>query len=98
MEGVFVNLYAVRNEWPLDVIVKIVNGIKAYADSKGLSDVVLWSVEDSTYSDPNNQRYDIMIRYKVNGHEINQKMMMLKGEIIDGEEFHKRFREFYPER
>lgn len=95
MEGVFVNIYAVRNEWPLDLIVKIVNGIKTYADSKGLSDVVLWSVEDNTASDPNNQRYDIVIRYKLNGHDISQKVMMLKGEIIDGEEFHKRFAEFY---
>ena len=97
MEGLkFINWDDPLNVWSLYKVTEICQKVKAYADTHGLEDAVLHSVEDNIWSDPANQRYDIEIRYEKKGHLIEQKLLMLKGEIIDGTEFHKRFDEFYP--
>lgn len=97
MEGLkFINLEDPMNEWRLDKVFEICQKVKEYADKNGLKDVVLHHVEDNVWSDAINQRYDIEIRYRINGHLIEQKLLMLKGEILDGKEFHARHDEFYP--
>ena len=94
----FVKLYDPQNRWPLDTVIEIVNKVKEYADKAGLKDVELREIEDQTWSDPDNNRYDITIVYPLEGILISQKLLLLKGEIVNGEEFHKRFSEFYPDK
>ena len=49
-------------------------------------------------TDPNG-RIDIEIRYENSERQlIQQKLLILKGELIDGETFHKRFNEWYGEK
>ena len=100
MKGLrFVNFDDVLNRWSLDLVADIVTKTKAYADSQNLHDVELYEVEDSMWSDPDNNRIDITIRYNDDkGFYCSRKLLMLKGEIVDGVEFHKRFEEFYGRR
>ena len=87
-----------NNNWRLDVIADISRKVLDYANSHGLKDVTLVSVEDDTWGDPANQRYNIEIAFdRTENNVIGQRLLMLKGEIIDGETFHKRYKEFYPE-
>lgn len=102
MEGLkFIDFSDSLNQWPIDKVADIVLKTKEYADKKGLTNVLLHSVEDwskasESHPDPNN-RIDIEIRYTdEKGNLMQQKLLMLKGEIIDGLEFHKRHKEFYP--
>ncbi len=97
MEGLkFINWDDSLNQWSLDKVIEIVSKIKAYADKKKLKDVILHSVEDSSWSDSENGRIDVEIRFRNNKNQlIQQKLLILKGEVIDGEEFHKRHDEFY---
>ncbi len=91
----FINFYS-DEEWKLDDIVDILTKVQQYAEKKGLKNVTLHSVEDNQWSDPDNKRFDIDIDYvNVNGIPIRQRLLFLKGEVLDGEEFHKRFEEFY---
>ena len=94
----FINFDDPLNRWSLDKTVEVVSKTKLYADSKGYSEVELVEVEDNTWADIANQRIDITITYVKKGHCYRQKLLMLKGEILDGKEFHARFQEFYPER
>lgn len=98
MEGLkFINLEDSLNRWSLDKVVEITTKLKAYLDEKGIKGVMLHEVEDSTWSDPDNQRYDIDIRYiDEHGNLMQQHLLMLKGEILNGNEFHARHEEFYP--
>lgn len=99
MKTSFVNLYN-EESWYVEDIFKVVTLVREYADKNKLSGVKLVEVEDNTYSDPKNERFDVTIMYTTtNGSGkqklIIQKLLILKGEILDGEEFHKRFKEFY---
>lgn len=98
MEGLrFVNLEDYLNRWSLDKVVEIVTKLQAYVNEKGVKNVMLHEVEDLTWSDPENQRYNIEIRYiNERNNLMQQHLIMLKGEILDGNEFHKRRDEFYP--
>lgn len=93
----FTNFGDILNRWSLNKVATIVNSVKNYADLKGYENVELVSVEDNTWSDAINQRYDVEIRF-MDGEKrlVGQKLLILKGEVIDGLEFHKRFDEFYP--
>lgn len=96
MEGLkFVNFSDPLNRWDIDKVILICNEVKRYADKHNLDKVELHSVEDNTWSDKENQRYDIEIRYMKGNHLIQQKLLMLKGELLDGDEFHNRINEFY---
>lgn len=96
MEGLkFVNFSDPLNRWDIDKVILICNEVKRYADKHNLDKVELHRVEDNTWSDKENQRYDIEIRYMKGSHLIQQKLLMLKGELLDGEEFHNRINEFY---
>lgn len=98
MQGLeFINFNDMNNRWELDKVLDICKKISDYAAARGLQHVELKTVEDSTWSDTKNQRYDIEIRYVGNeGTLIQQKLLILKGELLDGDEFHKRVKEFYP--
>lgn len=96
MEGLkFVNFGDPLNRWDIDKVTLICNEVKRYADKHNLGQVYLHRVEDNTWSDKENQRYDIEIRYMKGSHLIQQKLLILKGELLDGEEFHNRINEFY---
>ena len=95
--GMFVNLGDPMNRWKLDEVVRITSLIKEYADKHNLKDVELLEVEDNRWEDEVNQRIDVEIVYPdTKGIMIQQKLLILKGEILDGKEFHKRAEEFYP--
>lgn len=94
MRNIFLNFSSVDNTWKLDTVIEIISKVKDYCLLKGLSGVELYEVEDNTEKDPN-QRYDVSIRYIRDGHLIQQKLLILKGEVLDGDAFHKRYEEFY---
>ena len=97
MNNIFINFGDDNNTWDLNTIKDVVSLVKVYAVAHHLEDVKLYRVEDNRWGDPVNQRFDIEIRYKDdNGCLIQQKLLILKGEILDGNAFHKRFEEFYP--
>lgn len=54
-------------------------------------------IHEDDLCDPNG-RIDIKIRFSRDGKLIDQKLLILKGELIDGETFHKRFSEWYGQR
>ncbi len=97
-KGIFTNLMENQDpHWPIDLMIDILSKIKTYADKNGYTNVEVLRVEDSTWSAPANERYDVEIVYTGKDNKpIRQKLLMLKGELLDGIEFHKRFREFYP--
>ncbi len=84
-----------KGSWTIDKVLEVVTKIKAYTDKKGYDNVRLFSVEDNTWSDPVNERYDIELSFTSKGKAYTQKLLILKGEVLDGTEFHKRFSEFY---
>ncbi len=92
----FINWNNPDKSWPLDIVADIVSKIKGYADKESLENASILEVEDNTWSDPTNNRYDITIMFTKDGHICQQKLLFLNGELIDGEDFHKRFSEFYP--
>lgn len=94
--GIFVNLNDSLNRWSVETIFSIVALIKKYCDDNNIYGAELCSVEDNTWTDTINKRYDVEIRYHVEGQNIQQKLLILKGEVIDGAAFHKRYSEFYP--
>ena len=88
--------FGAEDHWTLENLSDIIQKVKAYVEEKKYEQARLESIEDSTWNDPDNQRYNISIVYtNGRGHKIRQQLMLLKGELIDGEEFHKRFSEFY---
>ena len=92
----FINFEDIYNRWKLADLCEIVCKIKAWTDNNGLPDVELVEVQDNRLSDKENQRIDVVIRY-VNKDNIlmEQKLLILKDEVIDGKTFHRRSREFY---
>lgn len=97
MEGLkFTNLNDILNRWSLDTVVEVVSKVKEYADNHDLTDVYLHEVEDLTYEDPENQRYNIDIRYiNENNSLIQQRLLMLKGTVYNCNEVHERRDEFF---
>jgi len=91
----FINFDDPYNRWTLDKILYICNKVKEYATKHNLENVVLETIEDNRWSDSKNQRYDITISYYKGDHIWEQKLLLLKGELIDGKECHRRFNEFY---
>ena len=85
------------NELYLKEITDILVKVQKYTEDKKLKDATLVYFEDSRWEDPINQRFDIDIQYvdETTNHYIRQKLLILKGEVIDGETFHKRYNEFY---
>ncbi len=79
----------------LDQLFRIVTLIKDYCDRNNLEDVEVLSIEDNTATDTVNQRFDIEIMFRRKGIPVYQKLLILKGEVIDGKTFHKRYEEFY---
>ena len=91
-----INLNDPLNRWDLDKVKMVCDKVIGYVLMRGISDVELVCVEDNTWADEKNQRYDITIRYTSdNGLFMEQKLLILKGKVIDGKEFHERYDEFY---
>ena len=78
-------------------ISEICNKLSDYAkENIGTKDCYIHSILRSL--DAKNNRYDIELRYIDENRQImGQKLLYIKGEIIDGIEFHKRHDEFYPD-
>ncbi len=85
------------NRWPIAQVAELAVKVNDYCEANGIEDAELCRVEDNSWSDPDNERMDIEIRYtNAKGQPVHQKLLMLKGEVIDGVQFHERFKEFYP--
>jgi hypothetical protein len=91
----FINFDDPLNRWNLDKVEEIVTLVKEYTETHNLENVELYSVEDNTWCDVTNKRYDIWIRYHQDNQLCEQKLLILKGQILDGKEFHRRHHEFY---
>ena len=87
-------------EWgfPVDIAADITSKIKEHMDNAGIKDAGIYRIEDQSYADPVNNRFDIEVDYSLDGRMVRQKLLYLKGEIVDGVDFHRRFKEFYPDR
>ncbi len=95
----FINFDDYYNRWSLKKVVEITSKVSDYCAKNKIVDPELLYVEDSSWADKANERIDIEIRYtNKDGILMQQKLLMLKGEIIDGKEFHKRYNEFYPKK
>ncbi len=92
----FINFGNPANKWSVSTVLDITSKVYDYCRKRGIENAELCTIEDSTWEDKTNMRYDIEIRYNSRGHLIQQKLLMLKGEILDGKSFHERFEEFYP--
>lgn len=85
-----------NKDWDFLTVKRIVDKVEQYVFKKALKEVKLLRVEDNTWADAKNRRYDIEISYVDDkGKLVWQKLLILKDEILDGEQFHKRFEEFY---
>ena len=85
-----------NKDWDFLTVKKIVDKVEQYVLENALKEVKLLRVEDNTWADTKNRRYDIEISYVDDkGRLVWQKLLILKDEILDGEQFHKRFEEFY---
>lgn len=92
----FINHYDPLNRWTVQEVLDIASLIDDYCKSSNIKNAELCSVESNCLADPENQRYDIEICYSNEAEMlIRQKLLILKGEVVDGKEFHKRFKEFY---
>ena len=94
-----INLSYPEKLWSLDTLVDILTKVKEYADAHQYRDVSVTLIEDQTYSDPANNRFNVeIIATTPEGRMIHQMLFYLKGEIIDGNDFHRRHDEFYGDR
>ena len=94
----FVKMTDELNRWPIAQVAELAVKINNYCEANGIKDTELDRVEDNSRSEPDNGRMDIDISYvDANGTLVRQKLLMLKGEILDGAQFHERFDEFYPD-
>ena len=99
MDGLkFVNFGDYYNRWPLDKVIDIVTKVKAYTDGKGINDPELHEVEDLSWEkgEEINQRINVRIRYFKENKLYERWLMIMRGEVLDADEFHKRRSEFYP--
>lgn len=75
-----------------DKIRKILDLLDNYMGNKPYTIVEMWqdNVKDA------NDRIDVSIKFENDkGFPIRQKLLILKGELIDGVTFHKRYKEWY---
>lgn len=75
-----------------DKLRKILDLLDNYMKGKPYTIVEMWqdNVKDI------NDRIDVSIKFENNkGLPIRQKLLILKGELVDGETFHKRYKEWY---
>ena len=84
--------------WDLDVLADIKSKVEKYISDNKYSNAYINEIENSTWADPINKRYDIWITYIKNKKLFQQKLLYLKDELLDGDEFHNRYEEFYPSR
>lgn len=99
MEGLkFINFGDYYNRWPLDKVAGIVIKVKEYTDRMGIINPELHEVEDLSWEkgEEINQRVNVKIRYFKEGKLYEKWLMIMKGEVIDANEFHRRRDEFYP--
>lgn len=99
MEGLrFIDFGDYYNRWPLEKVLNIVTKVKDYTDKNGIDDPELHEVEDLSWEkgEETNQRINVKIRYLQDTKLYEQWLMIMKGEVIDASEFHKRYHEFYP--
>ena len=95
----FVN-FAPNEYWDWDVINDIVVLTKHYADVKHL-DIIKMELENNSWSDVRNNRYDITITCRNTNDDENktltcQKLLFLQGMLVDGEDFHANFQKYCP--
>ena len=98
MRTVLTNFY--EDGWDLDVLADIRQKTIEYAKLHGLIDCRIIHVSDNSKMDDINIRYDVDIVYhdSVTGNRAKGKLLYMKGEIIDAQEFYKRYQEFYGDR
>ena len=95
----FINFSDEFNRWSLQKVFNIVSLIFSWCNSNGLTDVELQRVEDNSISDSNNERVDVEICYRdMEGYHTRQKLLILRGKVLDGETFHRNFSKYYPEK
>ena len=84
--------------YPIQELEVILDALKKYGEEHCWEGVLIRSISHDAADDGNN-RIDIEVSYTdANRKSIYQKLWMMRGEIIDGVEFHKRFEKFYPEK
>lgn len=95
--GVFYNIQNSSQWWDVDIVESIARQVRQYRDKIGASKIEFVEVEDNTWEDTDNQRYDLWLMiYDGEGGRYAQKCLVLKGELIMPDAFHKRHDEFYP--
>jgi hypothetical protein len=83
----------------LDTLNDIISAIKEYADKRGYTAVSILKLEDNSEDDIANTRWDVEIVYLAPNNSKTltwQKLLYLKGQLMDAKEFHARHNEFYP--
>ena len=92
---ILVNFY--DDGWDFTTLADIRDQIEEYAKAKGYEDVQVLTIIDNTHCDEENGRYDIEIICcdTVLGKKIRQKLLYLRGELLDRAEFSERYEEFY---
>ncbi len=92
----FANHYNPEDSWVLDTIEDIIAKVKAYGSLHSL-DINMIEIENTSYTDVANNRYDISIKYNnEKSQPISQKLLYLKGDIVDGKTLHANFEKYYP--
>ena len=74
------------NRWNLDTVLSVVSKVKLYCDNHHIYNADLVSVEHEQDCD----RFNIRIRYGNEKGLVEQILLIINGEIMDGEEFHRR--------
>ena len=95
----FVN-FAPDEYWDWNIINDVVTLTKHYADVNHFN-IIEMELENNSWSDVRNNRYDITITYRnINDDEnktlIRQKLLFLQGDLVDGKTFHANFQKYYP--
>ena len=94
----FINLDNPMKYFDVSVLANIAAQIVKYQNTIGAKKIELISLEDNTWEDTDNERYDIWLRiYDSEGGVYNQKCLFLKGKLVMPGEFHKRYKEYYPD-
>jgi len=78
--------------WPLTRLRRVLDALEVwcYENQPDATDVRLLDIWETIYdpSDPD-RRVDMTILYRLGNRRIQQRLWMIGGRIIDGEEFHK---------
>lgn len=87
--------------WPLDELCDAVNKIEKYCKVKmsDCSNIVLDEIWKTVSDEPDgNDRIDAEVSYMREKKLYRKKLLIMRGEVIDGYTFHERFKEYYPGR